>query len=86
MASNVQIVKDMQIQQLRDLLVSKVVDLGCACAPDLAGQIGSGIKPVDLIPVLEDLVKDGVLRHMKRDPRDRRDYAEPYQTVYELAR
>ena len=71
-------------QQLRDLIVNRVVEWGHVCAPDLAGQIGTGATPDDLIPVLESLVDDGVLRHVK-DPKDKREYKAPYQTRYELA-
>jgi len=69
--------------RLNDLIVSKIVEMGCACATDLAGQIGGGKKAKDLIQPLESLVKRGVLRH-KKDESDPREYNE-YQTIYELA-
>lgn len=68
---------------LKDLIVSKIVAMGCACSTDLATQIGGGMKPGDLIDPLESLVKAGVLRH-KQDPTDPRRYTEREQTVYEL--
>lgn len=71
-------------RQLQDLVVSKIVQLGCACTTDLAGQIGGGIKPKDLVATLNSLVERGVLRP-KVDKDDPREYNE-YQTVYELAR
>jgi hypothetical protein len=70
---------------LKDEIVSKIVKLGCACATDLATELGSGLKPQDLVAPLESLVKSGVLRH-KSDSRDDRKYSAPEQTAYELAR
>ncbi len=72
-------------QQLRDLIVRQVVEWGRVCAPDLAGQIGRGTTPDDLIPVLESMVHDGVLKPVK-DLKDKRKYKAPYQTRYELAK
>ena len=71
-------------KQLEDLIVSKVVQLGCTCATDLAGQIGGGVKPSDLVGPLNSLVNRGILR-LKKGKDDPREYSE-YQTVYELAR
>lgn len=71
--------------QLENLIVSKIVMLGCCCAFDLAGQIGGGIRPRDLIAVLESLVGRGILRRKWTEADDPRMYG-PYQTVYELAR
>ncbi len=71
-------------QRLEDLIVSKIVEMGCACPTDLAGQIGRGTKPSDLVAPLNALVDSGVLRR-KKDANDTRAYNE-YQTVYELAR
>lgn len=85
MKTNAKLAKGLQGQEVRDLVVRNVVKLGSVCAPDLAGHIGSGLRADELIPVLESLVGDGVLRH-KKDPRDPRDYKEPYQVVYELVR
>lgn len=72
-------------QGKRDLVVSHIVRMGSACAPDLAGQMGHGLRADDLIPVLESLVEAGVLQH-KKDHRDQREYGKPYQVVYELAK
>jgi hypothetical protein len=69
--------------QLKDQLVSKIVKLGCACATDLAGEIGGRIKPKDLVEPLNSLVDSGVLRR-KKDKDDPREYNE-CQIVYELA-
>jgi Asp/Glu/hydantoin racemase len=71
-------------RQLEDQIVSKVVQLGCACLTDLAGQIGRGTKPSDLVDPVNSLVNRGILRR-KIDKSDTREYNE-YQTVYELAR
>ncbi len=71
-------------RQLEDLIVSKIVQMGCACSTDLAGQIGGGTKPQDLVGTLNSLVTRGILRR-KNDNTDTREYNE-YQTVYELAR
>lgn len=67
-----------------DLIVGKIVEMGCACAPDLAGQIGGGVKAKDLVQPLESLVKRGILRR-NQDTSGTREYNE-YQTVYELVR
>lgn len=71
--------------ELKDVLVNTIRDLGCACPPDLAGQIGTGVKADELIPVLESLVEKGILRHKEQEPDDDREYKGPYQTVYELS-
>jgi hypothetical protein len=71
-------------RQMKDKIVREIVQLGCACATDLAGQIGGGTKPSDLIGPLDSLVDSGILRR-KKDKDDPREYGE-YQTVYELAR
>lgn len=71
--------------ELKRLVEVTVRDLGCACAPDLAGQIGRGTRADDLIPILESLVEKGVLRHKKREPDDDREYKGKYQVVYEPA-
>lgn len=84
MATNPVLEVENQAVKLDDLIVRKIVEMGCACAPDLAGQIGSGVKARDLVQPLEALVKRGILRH-KKDKSDTREYNE-YQTVYELAR
>lgn len=69
--------------QFRDLLFRKVWESGCACATDLAGQLGGGITAAQLIPILEDLVAQRALRHKKKDPKDSRNYDDKYQVVYE---
>lgn len=86
MATNVKMEKEGREQELRDAIVRTIVSLGGACAPDLAGQLGSGTRAKDLIPVLNSLVEARVLRRRERDPRDHRDYQGPFQTVYELER
>lgn len=83
MATSKRAVRRLNEQELRDLIAEKIVDLGCACAPDLAGQIGLGVTADDLLPILESLVDEGVLCHKKKDPRDPRDYKPPYQTRYQ---
>jgi hypothetical protein len=70
--------------QLKDQIVSKIVEMGCACPTDLAGQIGGGKKADDLLSALDSLVKSGILKR-KVDKNDPREYNQ-YQTVYELAR
>jgi len=71
--------------ELRRMVEATVRDLGCACAPDLAGQLGLGLRADDLIPVLESLVENRVLRHKEREPDDNREYDGKYQIVYEPA-
>ena len=68
---------------LRDLVFRKIWESGCACAPDLAGQIGGGKTADELIPILDSLVVSGLLRHKAKDPDDPRDYQGKYQVVYE---
>lgn len=82
MATSKRAVRRLNEQELRDLIAEKIVDLGCACAPDLAGQIGFGVTADDLLPILEALTDEGVLRHKENDPRDPRVYQAPYQTRY----
>lgn len=77
---------DVNNPEMLDLVESKMRQVGCACAPDLAGQIGAGIRADDLIPVLESLVESGVLRHKEQEPDDDREYKGKYQVVYELAK
>jgi flagellar biosynthesis component FlhA len=72
-------------QQLRDQLLRQIVEWGHACAPDLAGQIGRGYTAQQLVPVLENLVSEGVLQHMV-DTKDERKYEHPLQKRYELAK
>lgn len=78
-------VQEINDQQFEDLIVSKIVEMGCSCAFDLAGQLGEGVKANDLIAVLESLVEKGILRRKKSGADDPRMYG-AYQTVYELAR
>ena len=73
-----------QNETLKDRLVGKIVKMGCACATDLATQLGEGYKAADLVTPLESLVQAGILRH-KHDPTDQRQY-KTEQTVYELAK
>jgi DNA-binding HxlR family transcriptional regulator len=80
----VEVTERIDERQLPDLIVSKIVQLGCACTTDLAGQIGGGVKPKDLVATLNSLVEGGILRR-KIDKDDPREYNE-YQAVYELAR
>jgi hypothetical protein len=72
-------------EPLRDTIVSKIVKMGRACANDLAGQIGNGVRPQDLVPELDSLEKSGVIRRSEKDKDDPRIYNE-HQTVYELTR
>jgi hypothetical protein len=70
--------------QLKNTIVSKIIEMGCACPTNLASEIGHGKKAADLIEPLESLVKSGVLRH-RQDKKDPRQYNE-HQIVYELSR
>ena len=74
-----------EYKSVKDLVVRKIIDLGCASALHLAVQIGSDTTAEELIPLLESLVQEGILRHSK-DSRDPRCYLSPYETIYELAR
>ncbi|MFL6214661.1 MAG: hypothetical protein ACJ74J_12305 [Blastocatellia bacterium] len=81
MTANAKIAKD---QELRDLIVRKVVDFGSICAPNLVAHLEREISTENLIVELESMVADGVLRH-KEDDKDDRKYKEPYQVAYVLA-
>ncbi|HZG53466.1 MAG TPA: hypothetical protein VEZ40_15145 [Pyrinomonadaceae bacterium] len=76
---------DVTDEPLREQIVRKIVKLGCACAPDLAGEIGIGKRADDLIPTLHALVDEGVLRRRAHDPNDHHKSDDEYQIVYELA-
>jgi hypothetical protein len=72
-------------KQLKDKVVSKIVEKGCACATDIAGLIGAGTLPQEVLPVLVSLEKSHFLRRREKDKDDPRVYNK-YQDVYELAR
>ena len=84
MATNAKSVRRFDDQELRDLIVRRIVELGCVCAPDLVAHVKAEVDTDDMIRVLEAMVGDGVLQH-KHDPKDPRKYTKPYQVVYELA-
>lgn len=69
---------------LKERVVSKIVELGCACPVDLAGQIGADTRADELVPVLHSLVESGVLRRKENEPGDTRNYEGEMQTIYEL--
>jgi len=70
-------------QRLKDEVVRGLWKRGGrACVADLANELPTSAQ--ELKPVVEELEHDGVLRKVK-DPADDRDYAAPYQTVYELS-
>jgi len=71
-----------QEKQLRDAIVRRLMTVGCACAADLANELKTEASVERLQRVLESLVEEGILRHM-RDPNDDRKYEGNY-TVYEL--
>jgi predicted ArsR family transcriptional regulator len=72
-------------QQLRKLILRHLKKWDHACAPDLAAQIGHGITAKQVLPVLDSLVNEGVLRLHENEPSDERKYEPPFQTRYELA-
>src|SRR5437660_7158602 len=71
-----------QDKQLRDEIVRRLMTVGCACAADLANELKTEATEEKLQEVLESLVEEGILRHM-RDPKDDRKYEGNY-TVYEI--
>ena len=73
----------LQEKQLRDEIVRRLMTVGCACAADLANELKTEATEEKLQGVLESLVEEGILRHM-RDPKDDRKYEGNY-TVYEIA-
>ena len=68
------------MQDLQDQIVRRLVKVGRACAPDLANEIESHARPDDLIPVLQSMVAEGIVRTVE-DSRARNKY----QVIYELA-
>lgn len=50
------------IPRIRDLVVNEIVRFGTISVVDLAAQIGRGIRPNDLSPILNSLVREGFLR------------------------
>lgn len=85
MATNALQETDEQERELEDQIAGKIVKMGCACATDLATQIGGGRTAKELAERLEGMVKKGILRH-KEDKKDSRSYDGEYQIVYELDR
>jgi hypothetical protein len=76
---------DLNEELLRESILRNIRHWNHACAPDLAGLIGHGVTVDRLIPVLESLVREGVLKHMEKESRDPRDYTGPNKTRYGLA-
>src|SRR5262249_28734879 len=79
-------VKESELNEelLRESILRNIRLWKHACAPDLAGLICYCVTVDKLIPVLESLVSEGVLKHMEKESRDPRDYAGPYMTRYRL--
>jgi hypothetical protein len=84
MATSVEEVKTLNDQQIRHSILENINQWEHACAPDLAGMIGHGVTADRLIPILESLVNEGLLEHMKKESKDPRDYSGPYQRRYRL--
>lgn len=85
MATSVEELKTLNNEQVRESILQNLNRWEHACAPDLAGLIGHGVTPQELIPVLESLVSEGVLEHMKKESKDPRDYNGEYQRRYRRA-
>ena len=85
MATSVEELKTLNRQQIRESILQNINHWEHACAPDLAGLIGHGVTADELIPVLESMVSEGVLEHMKKESKDPRDYKGRYQRRYRLA-
>lgn len=66
-------------------VVSALTDKGAACAVDLAGLLGGGTHPQDVLPALESLLRRGLIRPRIKLENDPHEYNK-YQTVYELDR
>jgi len=84
MATIVEELKTLNEHQLRESILRNITKWGHACAPDLAGLVGHGVTADRLIPVLESLVDEGVLKPMEKEPKDHRDYTGKYQKRYSL--
>ena len=81
MATSVDELK-LSTEQVRELILQNIRRWEHACAPDLAGLIGHGVTPQELLPVLESMVSEGVLEHMKNETKDPRQYNGDYQRRY----
>lgn len=84
MATSVEELNTLSNKQIRESILQIISRWDHVCAPDLAGLIGHGVTPDQLIPVLELLVDEGVLEHMKKESKDPRNYNGPYQRRYRL--
>ena len=58
---------------------------GRACAADLANELEVPTSAKEVVPVLETLESEGILRQADTS-KDPRNYKRPYQTVYEVVR
>jgi hypothetical protein len=68
-----------------DSVISVLTDKGAARAVALAGLLGGGTRPQDVLPALESLLRRGLIRPRKKAENEPREYNK-YQTVYELDR
>jgi hypothetical protein len=68
-----------------DSVVSALTDKGAARTVNLAGLLGGGTHPQDVLPTLESLLRRGLIRRREQAENHPREYNE-YQTVYELDR
>jgi len=74
------------VQELKDEVVRELWKKGGrACVADLANELDPPKSAKELNPIVESLEKEGVVRRVS-DPKDKRAYEAPYQTVYELSR
>ena len=78
-------IREKRQQDLRDAIVRKLYQIGCACAPDLANEIRVAKDADDVLEALKGLEADGVIKKVT-DKSDPRDYSHPMRRVYELAR
>jgi hypothetical protein len=69
------------MKELQDQVVRRLLKVGAACAPDLANEVEFDAGPDELIEALQALKEKGVVR-----PVEGTSDRNKYQVVYELSR
>ena len=71
----------LDMQELQNQVVKRLLKVGAACAPDLANEVNVDAGPDELVEALESLQQKGVVRPVKGTASRGR-----HQIVYEIAR
>lgn len=75
-----------RVEQLKDQVIRSFWKKGGrACVADLANELSPPTSAKELVPIVESLEEEGIVRRVS-DPKDHRDYQAPHQTIYELSR